>query len=173
MTTFAEDGDRSVGFKLHLLVNDNGELVNITATTANQAKRSFCRTDDRKPLPELLKECFGRLIADKGYLSQKLTQLLSERSIELITKVRKNSKEQKLSETNAFLLRKRAIIESVIDQHRRNEVSADKNVSQVEHTRHRAGTGFLWNLATALIVYCHQTKKQSLNIIKTTALTAA
>jgi len=145
------------GFKLHLIVNDCGELLNTRLTTAD--------TDDRRPLPDLLKECFGKIIADKGYLSQKLTELLRDEGIELITKVRKNMKMQELSEANAFLLRKRAIIESVIDQL--------KNISQVEHTRHRSGMGFLWNLATAMIAYCHQPKKPSLDIIKITALTAA
>ena len=96
------------GFKLHLLVNDCGELLNITITAAN--------TDDRKPLPALLKEAFGKVIADKGYVSTKLSALLLEQGIELITKVRKNMKEQELSSADKFLLRKRAIIESVIDQ---------------------------------------------------------
>ena len=135
------------GFKLHLIVNDCGELLNITITAAN--------TDDRKPLPALLVAAFGKVIADEGYVSKKLSALLLERGVELITKVRKNMKEQDLSSADKFLLRKRAIIESVIDQL--------KNISQVEHTRHRAGTGFLWNVFASLIDYCKQPKKPSLN----------
>ena len=64
-------------------------------------------------------------------------------------------KEQELSSADKFLLRKRAIIESVIDQL--------KNISQVEHTRHRVATGFLWNVFASLIAYCKQPKKPSLN----------
>ncbi|MBC7805343.1 MAG: IS982 family transposase [Akkermansiaceae bacterium] len=145
------------GFKLHLIVNDCGELLNITITAAN--------TDDRKPLPALLREAFGKVIADKGYVSKKLSALLLEHGIELITEVRKNMKEQELSSADKFLLRKRAIVESVIDQL--------KNISQVEHTRHRAGTGFLWNVFAALIAYCKQPKKPSLNASKTGDLVRA
>lgn len=135
------------GFKLHLIVNDCGELLNITITAAN--------VDDRKPLPSLLNEMFGKVIADKGYLSKKLSALLLEQGMELVTKARNNMKERELSSADKFLLRKRAIVESVIDQL--------KNISQVEHTRHRAGTGFLWNVFAALIAYCKQPKKPSLN----------
>ncbi|MBC7807041.1 MAG: IS982 family transposase [Akkermansiaceae bacterium] len=138
------------GFKLHLLVNDCGELLNVTLTAANK--------DDRKPLPDLLAGVFGKLIADKGYLSRHLSESLREQGVEMVTKVRKNMEQPRLTVMNAFLLRKRAIIESVIDQ--------PKNISQVEHTRHRAFTGFLWNLAAALIAYCHQPKKPSLNLPK-------
>lgn len=145
------------GFKLHLVVNDCGELLNINITAAN--------VDDRRPLPALLEEVFGKVIADKGYLSKNLSALLLEQGIELITKVRKNMKEQELSSANKFLLRKRAIIESVIDQL--------KNISQVEHTRHRAGTGFLWNVFASLIAYCKQPKKPSLNASKTGELSRA
>jgi hypothetical protein len=148
----AERGKTSTGwffgFKLHLLINDCGELLNITLTAANK--------DDRKPLPGLLAGIFGKLIADKGYLSRPLTESLREQGVELVTKVRKNMEQPQLTVMNAYLLRKRAIIESVIDQL--------KNISQVEHTRHRAFTGFLWNLAAALIAYCHQPKKPSLNL---------
>ena len=130
---------------------------NSTVTTAN--------TDDRKPLPALLKEMFGKVIADKGYISKAISALLLEQGMELVTKVRKNMPEPERSEADAPLLRKRAIIETVIDQL--------KNISQVEHTRHRAGTGFVWNVFASLIAYCKQPKKPSLNIIKPTALVVA
>lgn len=145
------------GFKLHLIINDCGELLNITITAAN--------VDDRKPLPALLEEMFGKVIADKGYLSKKLSALLSEQGIELITKVRSNMKEQELPSADKFLLRKRAIVESVIEQL--------KNISQVEHTRHRAGSGFLWNVVASLIAYCKQPKKPSLNASKAVTLLCA
>lgn len=134
------------GFKLHLLTNERGELLNVTLTPGN--------VDDRKPLPSLLDGVFGRLFADKGYLSDKLTALLEKQGITLVTKRRKNMKSRNLSLSDRLLLRKRCIIETVIDQL--------KNISQVEHTRHRAATGFLWNIAGALIAYCHQPKKPTL-----------
>ena len=54
------------------------------------------------------------------------------------------------------MLRKRAIIETIYDQL--------KNISQIEHTRHRSGFNFLVNLLSALIAYTDQEKKPSLNI---------
>ena len=55
-----------------------------------------------------------------------------------------------------LMLRKRAIIETIYDQL--------KNISQVEHTRHRSGFNFLVNVISALIAYTYQEKKPSLNI---------
>lgn len=56
------------------------------------------------------------------------------------------------------LLRKRAIIESVFDQL--------KNISQIEHTRHRSPVNFVINLLAGLVAYCHQPKKPSLRLDK-------
>ena len=137
------------GFKLHLVINDCGELLNVTVTTGN--------TDDRKPISDLLRSVFGKVFGDKGCISQTLQEALLTQNIELITRSRKNMKPGKirpLSATDQWLLKKRAIIETVIDQL--------KNISQVEHTRHCAPPGFLWNLTAALIAYCHQPKKPSL-----------
>jgi len=136
------------GFKLHLLVNDEGELLNFTLTTGE--------VDDRKPVPDLLQGMFGKVFGDKGYISQALTDLLFRRGIELITKTKKKMKPRLLRFSDRLLLRKRAIIESTVDQL--------KNISQIEHTRHRADSGFLWNVFAGLIAYCHQPKKPSLNI---------
>ena len=110
--------------------------------------------NDRVPLPKLLSGMAGKVFAAKGYLSQALTDLLGEQGMELITKPRKNMAPRLLSLFDQSLLRKRAIIETVIYQL--------KNVSQIEHTRHRAATGLLWNVAGALIAYCHQPTKPAL-----------
>jgi hypothetical protein len=136
------------GFKVHLVVSDTGELLNFTLTTGD--------VDDRKPVPGLLAALFGKVFGDKGYISQALKDLLAEQGIQLITKVRKKMKPQELAEVDKVLLRKRALIETIIDQF--------KNVSVLEHSRHRAYSGFLWNVATALIAYCHQPKKPSLHL---------
>lgn len=65
------------GFKLHLVVNEHGELLNLQLTPGN--------VDDRKPVPILLKSLFGKVFADRGYVSQKLaTQLFKELGIEFL-----------------------------------------------------------------------------------------
>jgi transposase len=50
------------GFKLHFVVNDRGELLACRLTPGN--------VDDRIPVPILCSSLFGKLLGDKGYLSQ-------------------------------------------------------------------------------------------------------
>ncbi len=146
------------GFKLHLLFNDRGELLNLALTPGN--------LDDRKPVPRLVKRLFGKIFADKGYLSQALFQQLMETfGLQLITKLKSNMKNRLLPVADKILLRKRAIIETIIDQL--------KNISQIEHTRHRSVTNFLVNVLCGLIAYCHQPKKPSLQLDVRPRLTAA
>ncbi len=74
-------------FKLHLVVNDRGELLNILLTPGN--------TDDRTPVPKLLQQLFGKVFADKGYVSQKLAKhLLNTAGIQFITKLKHNMKQR-------------------------------------------------------------------------------
>lgn len=165
-TGLAARGRTSVGwfygFKLHLLVNEQGELLWFALTAGN--------TDDRKGLLKMLKcpECkvFGKLFGDKGYISQDLmSQLLKEHKIQLITRLKKNMHTNKpMLKADQLFLRKRAIIESIIDQL--------KNISQIEHSRHRSPQSFLVNLLCGLIMYCQQPKKPSLSLHKETVLAA-
>ncbi len=136
------------GFKLHLIVNDQGEVLAFYLTPNN--------VDDRKPVPEMTKTLFGKLFGDKGYISQQLFEQLFAQGLELITPIRKNMKNRLMVLTDKLLLRKRAIIETINDQL--------KNISQIEHTRHRSVANFLLNLFCGLIAYCHQGKKPSLNL---------
>jgi transposase len=137
------------GFKLHLVVNDCGELLACQITPGN--------VDDRQPVPALSRRLFGKLIADRGYISQALfEQLLDAFGVQLITKLRKNMKNRLLPLIDKLLLRKRAINESIVDQL--------KNISQIEHTRHRSPINYFINIIAGLIAYCHQPKKPSLNL---------
>lgn len=137
------------GFKLHLVVNDRGELLNMALTPGH--------VDDRSPVPEMVHDLFGKLFGDKGYISQPLAQQLREAfNLELITKLKKNMKNRLLPLADKLLLRQRAIIETIIDQL--------KNISQIEHTRHRSFLNFLVNLLCGLIAYCLQPKKPSLGL---------
>jgi len=136
------------GFKLHLVVNDRGELLNVALTPGN--------VDDRQPVPRLVKRLFGHLFADRGYISQPLfEQLLETFRLQLITKLKRNMKDRLMPLSDKLLLRKRAIIESIIDPL--------KNISQIEHSRHRSPINFLVNLVCGLIAYSHQPKKPSLH----------
>ena len=142
------------GFKLHLLFNDQGEVVWLLLTPGN--------VDDRVALTDMLEqdECniFGKIFADKGYISQPLFEkLLREKHIALITGLKKNMHTNKpMLAEDALFLRKRSIVETIIDQL--------KNISQIEHSRHRSPQNFLVNLICGLIAYCHQPKKPALPI---------
>lgn len=137
------------GFKVPLVVNDRGELLGVQLTTGN--------TDDRKPVPALARRLYGKLFGDKGYLSQALfRQLLSELGVQLITHRKRKMANQFVPLADKLLLRKRAIIESIFDQL--------KNISQIEHTRHRSPVNFVVNLLAGLVAYCHQPKKPSLHL---------
>jgi hypothetical protein len=136
------------GFKLHLIVNDAGELL------------AFCLTpghvDDRQPVSKLVPGLFGQLFGDRGYISQALHDALLAHGLELLTKIRKNMKNRPMRLWDKLLLRKRALIETINDQL--------KNISQIEHTRHRSVPGFMVNLLAGLIAYSYQPKKPSLGL---------
>ena len=136
------------GFKLHLTCNDLGELLSCALTPGN--------VDDRTPVPDLVKRLFGKLFGDKGYISQPLfKKLFTASGLQLITRLKSNMKNQLMAISDKLLLRKRVIIETITDQL--------KNISQIEHTRHRSFFNFLVNVICGLIAYSHQDKKPSLH----------
>jgi hypothetical protein len=136
------------GFKLHLVINECGELLAVQLTPGN--------VDDRQPVPHLTRRLFGKLFGDKGYISAEVFAELWDRGLQLITHIRRNMTNRLMPLMDKILLRKRSLIETVNDQL--------KNISQVEHTRHRSPTNFLVNLVAGLIQYTHQPKKPSLRL---------
>ena len=136
------------GFKLHLVINDCGELLSVRLTPGN--------VDDRRAVPAMVQELFGKLFGDKGYISQTLFETLYMDGVQLVTKLKTNMKNRLVSIFDKIMLRKRAIIESVVDQL--------KNISQIEHTRHRSVANYFVNLLAGLVAYTWREKKPSLNI---------
>lgn len=136
------------GFKLHLVINDCGEILAFRLTQGN--------VDDRKLLPKMVKGLWGKLFGDKGYLSVELREKLAEMGITLITSVKKNMKNKLMPLWDKIMLRKRFLIETVNDQL--------KNQMQIEHTRHRSPTNFMVNLMSGLLAYAFKPKKPSLNL---------
>lgn len=137
------------GFKLHLVVNEFGDILDFVFTPGN--------VDDRNELMmnKLTRRLFGKLIGDKGYLSKKLFESLWEKGIQLITKIKKNMKNILMPILDKLLLRKRALIESINDQL--------KNIAQLEHTRHRSPINAMVNWVSSLVAYSYQEKKPSIN----------
>jgi hypothetical protein len=136
------------GFKLHIIINDKGEILSFAVTQAN--------VDDREPLKNegFLQQVFGKLFADKGYISEKLNKLLFVDGIELITNIRNNMKNSLMQLSDKILLRKRSVIETVNDEL--------KNICQVEHSRHRSVTNFICNLIAGIIAYHFLPKKPAI-----------
>lgn len=86
---------RFYGFTLHLVINDEGELLAFKLTPGN--------IDDRVPVPKLTRHLSGKLFGDKGYISQRLFEELFQRGVELITRLRKTrSPRSCTSSTNSF-----------------------------------------------------------------------
>ena len=84
------------GFKLHLIINDKGELLAFKLSAGN--------VDDRVPVPELTKDIFGKLLVNRGYISQSLFEQFYERGLQLITKRKKNMKQKLVKMTDKILL---------------------------------------------------------------------
>ena len=140
------------GFKLHIVCNEKGEIPNYMLTPGD--------IDDRKPLEyeSFMEFIYGKLIGDKGYISKHLFNKLFVDGIQLITKLKSNMKGATMSVSDALLLRKRAIIETVNDEL--------KNIAQVEHSRHRCFNNFIVNMLGAIAAYSLFPKKPEIRLEK-------
>lgn len=135
------------GFKLHLVINEKGEIQAFTLTKGN--------VDDRKPVPNLTKKLTGLLFGDKGYIKQDLFHELFNRGLKLVTNIRKGMKNMLMSLNEKILLRKRSIVETVFDNL--------KNKFEIEHTRHRSPINFFVHILSTLASYSLKTKKPSIS----------
>jgi len=136
------------GFKLPLIITEVGDLLACRLTVAT--------VDDRGPVPALVAKGKGRVCGDRGSISQARFDTLFSQGLQLIPKLRKDLKNQRLPMLDNLLLRNRSLLETVNDQL--------KNISQSEHSRHRSVANFLVNLVAGLIAYTYQPKKPSLHI---------
>ena len=138
------------GFKLHLIINDKGEIISFAITQGN--------VDDREPLKmeSFIRAISGKLYGDRGYISKDLASILFCDGIHLIAKMRNNMKGGELPLQDRLLLRKRAVIECVNDEL--------KNICQIEHTRHRCFANFITNLIAGLLAYSFLPKKPAIKV---------
>jgi hypothetical protein len=136
------------GFKLHLIINDLGGLLDYRLTAGN--------VDDRRAAEKMADGLFGKLFGDKGYISQSLFEKLLAKGVKLVTGMRANMKNRLMEWDEKILLRKRSLIETVND--------TLKNVCQIEHSRHRKPINFLAHLIAGLVAYTRLPKKPSLKM---------
>ena len=84
---FARKGKSTLGwfygFKLHLIINDKGELLDFLLTPGS--------VDDRAPLKHMdfHKRIFGKLFGDRGYISKDLFEQLFIDGVHLVTRLKK------------------------------------------------------------------------------------
>ena len=104
------------GVKLHIVINDKGELLNFVISPDH--------IDDREPLksPSFIKALKGKVYADKGYISQKLTQVLFMDGLHSSTSIRNNMKNTLMELKDKIMLRKRSVIETVNDELKNIEI---------------------------------------------------
>lgn len=136
------------GFKLHIIINELGEILAFDITPGN--------VDDRNNsvIKNLTKRLHGKLFGDKGYLSNPLFKSLFAKGVRLFTKLKKKMKGAMLLLEDKLLLNKRGVIESV------NDIL--KNGCHIQHTRHRSPVNFIANIIAGLIAYSFLEKKPSL-----------
>lgn len=151
---YAEIGKSTMGwffgFKLHLICNERGELISFMLTKAN--------VDDRNPevFNRLAENIFGKLYADKGYISQSLFDTLFSNGVYIVTGLKSNMKNRLMSFYDKIMLRKRSVIETINDEL--------KNVAQVVHSRHKSVFNFCINMLAALCAYSFFDKKPAINV---------
>lgn len=138
------------GFKLHLTINEQGELLGCFLSPGN--------TSDLTVLPKITEGLFGKLFGDKGYISGECFEKLFSQGLQLITKLRTKMKNKLMQVIDKIVLRKRGIIDSVIGQL--------KAICQIEHSRHRSPVNFLVNLLGGLVSYSLRPDKPSLHLEK-------
>lgn len=133
------------GLKLHIVINDKGELIAFKITSGKQS--------DVKAGESLLSTLSGLAFGDKGYIGKKVAETLLEKGLKLITRTRKNMKTNKLSSVESQLLNQRNLVETVIGHL--------KFAYHVWHTRHRSVVNAMSHLLAALCAYTIEPLKLS------------
>ena len=141
------------GFKLHITINEHGEILGFDITPGNVDDRN------KRVMKNITKRLFGKLFGDRGYISKPLFKELFARGIRLFTKVKKSMKNVLIDLQDKALLSKRGVIESV------NDIL--KSDCHIQHTRHRSPLNFVTHLIAGLIAYSFREKKPSLKFYST------
>ena len=127
------------GFKLHMIINDRGEIIAVRITPGN--------TDDRAALEEMLNKTTlkGKCFADKGYISKGLFAKFYKKGLQIITGIKRNMKNYLMPILDKLFLRKRYVIESIFGILKEN--------FNLHPAKHRSPTNFFVSLLAALLAY--------------------
>jgi hypothetical protein len=137
------------GFKIHLIININMEVVSFKFSPAS--------TSDIAALDEkMVSGLKGFLIGDKGYISSKKTALFLKNGLHLITRPRKNMKKSPVTKRFLSLLSKRQRVETVFGQLKDNFMFICRKVRSVQ--------SFFAHACAALVAYMLKQKPALLSI---------
>jgi len=134
------------GFKLHVIIDEKGNLIRVKLTAGNK--------DDRSVVKQMTDNIFGFLFGDKGYISKDLFMELYNRGLKLVTGIKSNMKNMLMNLREKIMLRKRSLVETVFDYL--------KNKFAIEHTRHRSPTNAFIHIISTLIHYQLKPTKPSI-----------
>lgn len=135
------------GFKLFIVVNALGEIVQAFLPPGHVS-------DSREAtIKRLFRGLTGVAFADKGFINQKAFEALLQGGLKLITTLRSNMKNKLIELKEKLLLKKRGMVEAVID--------LLKTICDIEHTRHRSPSNMLVNTYAALCAYTTLDRKPS------------
>jgi hypothetical protein len=135
-----------LGLKIHLVINERGDLHAVQFTPGN--------VDDRTPVINLVEGLLGFLFADKGYIKKELFETLYAKGLKLVTGIKTIMKNKLMPWMEKILLRKRTIIESVFH--------ILKDIFELEHTRHRSVPNAFVHFASTLLAYCFKNNKPAI-----------
>jgi Transposase DDE domain len=136
------------GLKLHFVINHKGQIVALKITPGNTA--------DTAVLDEITQHLTGKAYADKGYISHEEFRKLWQRGLHLITGIRRNMRNHLMLLADKLMLRKRFVIETVLD--------ILKCEMGLEHSRHRSVINAMVHVLSCLVAYAYRPGKPSISL---------
>ena len=137
------------GFKVHIVINSKGEILDFEITPGNVSD------NNSSVIEKLTQKVHGEMYGDKGYLlNSNLFKKLYLKGVHMVTKLRSNMKNILMSIEDKLLLKKRGVIESV--------GAILKENLNIEHSRYRSPITLAINVFTALIGYSFRELKPSI-----------
>jgi Transposase DDE domain len=136
------------GLKLHFVINHKGQIMALKITPGNTA--------DSTVLDAMTQHLTGALYADKGYIGRELFRKLWQRGLHLITSIRRNMRNYLMPLADKIMLRKRFLIETVLD--------TLKSEMGLEHSRHRSVGNAMVHVLSCLVAYAFRPGKPSISL---------
>jgi Transposase DDE domain len=136
------------GLKLHFVINHKGQIMALKITPGNTA--------DSTMLDAMTQHLAGALYADKGYIGRELFRELWQRGLHLITSIRRNMRNYLMPLADKIMLRKRFLIETVLD--------TLKSEMGLEHSRHRSVINAMVHVLSCLVAYAFRPGKPSISL---------